>query len=207
MNIVLKAINRCRTIPVIEIDKAENIIPLSDLLIKKGFPVIEITLRSPESMDAIKILRERHKDVMIGAGTVISKEQALEAHKSGADFLISPGFDPDLVRYVLDKGIYIIPGVNTPSHVQQALSHGIKILKFFPAELSGGASFLNTLGTIYPDAKFIPSGGINSDNLHSYLKLDNVLAVGGSWIVQKELIKNREWEKIDSLIEEAIHIN
>lgn len=206
MNIILKAINSCRTLPVVEIDKAENIIPLSDLLVNKGFPVIEVTLRSPESISAIKLLRKHQPDIMIGAGTVISKDQAIEAYDAGADFLISPGFDPELVKYVLDKGIYIIPGVNTPSHVQQALSHGIKILKYFPAELSGGSSFLKTLGIIYPDAVFIPSGGINSDNLHSYLKLKNVLAVGGSWIVKKELIQNRDWNQIEILIEEAINI-
>lgn len=206
MNIILEAINSCRTLPVIEIDRAENIIPLSDLLVKKGFSVIEITLRSPASIDAIKLLRERHHDITIGAGTVVSCEQAVEATNAGANFLVSPGFDPELVKYVLSKGMYIIPGVNTPSHVQQALSHGIRILKFFPAELSGGADFLKTLGVIYPDALFIPSGGINSKNLQSYLNLSNVLAIAGSWMVDKDLIKENNWERIDTLVGEVINI-
>lgn len=206
MNFILKAINSCRTLPVIEIDRAENIIPLGDLLINKGFSVIEITLRSPVSIDAIKLLRNRYPDITIGAGTVISREQAIEATNAGANFLVSPGFDPDLVKYVLSNGMYIIPGVNTPSHVQQALSHGIRILKFFPAELSGGAEFLKTLGVIYPEALFIPSGGINSTNLQSYLDLNNVLAIGGSWMVDKELIRENNWDRIESLIGEVINI-
>ncbi len=206
MNIVLEAINTCRTLPVIEIDRAEDIIPLSDILVKKGFPVIEITLRTPQAMDAIRLLRKHYPDLMIGAGTVITKEQALEAYDAGANFLISPGFDPELVKFVLERGLYIIPGVNTPSHVQQALAHGIRILKFFPAELSGGANFIKTLGKIYPEAIFIPSGGINIKNLLSYLKLDNVLAIGGSWMVNKKLILENNWTEINSLLDEVTNI-
>ncbi len=206
MNIILKAINSCRTLPVIEIERAKDIIPLSDLLVERGFPLIEITLRTPESLDAIKILREHYPKIIIGAGTITTKDQALKATAAGADFLISPGFDPELVKYVLKKGMYIIPGVNTPSDVQQALAHGIKILKFFPAELSGGAVFIETLGKIYPEATFIPSGGITPKNIYPYLKLKNVLAVGGSWMVQKELIDDKNWSRIGKLLDEVIQL-
>lgn len=193
-----------KTLPVIEIDNPEDIIPLSEILFEEGLPVIEITLRTPGSIHAIKKLRNRYPDITIGAGTVLTKKQAKEAIDAGADFIVSPGFDPELVKYAIGNQMLIIPGVNNPSQIQQALSFGLKTLKFFPAELSGGINYLKAMGKVYKDVKFIPSGGINSNNLQDYMELNNVFAVGGSWMVKKDFINNRNWDMIRTLVKEVV---
>lgn len=193
-----------RTLPVIEIDNPQDIVPLSQILLEEGLSVIEITLRTPGSIEAIKTLRENHPHITIGAGTVITNEQAKEAVDAGADFIVSPGFDPELVKYAISNRIVIIPGVNNPSQIQQALSFGLKTLKFFPAELSGGVNYLKAMGAVYRDVKFIPSGGINANNLQDYLILDNVFAVGGSWMVKNSFINDKNWDMIRTLVKEVV---
>lgn len=193
-----------KTLPVIEIDNPEDIIPLSEILLEEGLPVLEITLRTPGSIDAIKKLRSKYPNITIGAGTVVTTEQAKEAIEAGANFIVSPGFDPELVKYAISNEITIIPGVNNPSLIQQALSFGLKTLKFFPAELSGGVNYLKAMGKVYREIKFIPSGGINSNNLQDYMNLDNVFAVGGSWMVKREFINSGNWDMIRTLVKEVV---
>lgn len=193
-----------KTLPVIEIDNPQDIIPLSEILLEEGLPVLEITLRTPGSIDAIKKLRSRYPNITIGAGTVVTTEQAKEATEAGANFIVSPGFDPELVKYAISNDIIIIPGVNNPSLIQQALSFGLKTLKFFPAELSGGVNYLKAMGKVYREIKFIPSGGINANNLQDYMNLDNVFAVGGSWMVKREFINSGNWDMIRTLVKEVV---
>lgn len=193
-----------KTLPIIEIETPQDVIPLSQILIEEGLTVIEITLRTPGSIEAIKLLREEHPYITIGAGTVLTNEQAKEAVEAGADFIVSPGFDPELVKYAISNKIVIIPGVNNPSQIQQALSFGLKTLKFFPAELSGGIKYLTAMGSVYRDVKFIPSGGINSNNLQEYIQLKNVFAVGGSWMVKRDFINSKNWDMIRTLVKEVV---
>lgn len=193
-----------KTLPIIEIETPQDVVPLSQILIEEGLTVIEITLRTPGSIEAIKLLREEHPYITIGAGTVLTNEQAKEAVEAGADFIVSPGFDPELVKYAISNKIVIIPGVNNPSQIQQALSFGLKTLKFFPAELSGGVKYLKAMGAVYRDVKFIPSGGINSNNLEEYIELENVFAVGGSWMVKRDFINCKNWDMIRTLVKEVV---
>lgn len=192
-----------KIIPVIAIDKAEDIVPLGKALVENGMPCAEITFRTPAAAEAIRLLRQAQPDMLIGAGTVLSPEQAELAVEAGADFVVSPGFNPRVVRYCLDKGLVIIPGVNNPSLAEQAMDMGLSMLKFFPAGPSGGVAMLKAMASVYP-VRFMPTGGVNAANIGDYLALDNVVACGGTWIVPASLVNKGDWEGIGALVREAM---
>lgn len=192
-------------VPVIQLDDPEKAVPLMDALCKGGIQLAEITFRSQAAGEAIRRVNEYGPDMLLGAGTVINTKQVDEAISAGAKFLVSPGFNHNIVKYCLERDIPIIPGVSTPSEMESAIEMGLEFVKFFPAEQMGGAAFLKSIYAPYRQLKFMPTGGINSSNLNEYLKLPNVIACGGSWMVKPDLIKNSSFDEITRLAREAIN--
>ncbi|PSW22040.1 2-dehydro-3-deoxyphosphogluconate aldolase [Photobacterium sanctipauli] len=192
-----------KVIPVIAIDRAQDIIPLGKALAENGLPAAEITFRSDAAAEAIRLLREAQPDMLIGAGTVLNKEQAIAAKEAGATFVVSPGFNPNTVKACQELGIDIVPGVNNPSAVEAAIEMGITTLKFFPAEASGGINMVKSLLGPYTQIQFMPTGGVNTKNVKDYLAIDRVFACGGTWMVDKKLINEGRWDEIGRLAKEA----
>ncbi|ATI45034.1 bifunctional 4-hydroxy-2-oxoglutarate aldolase/2-dehydro-3-deoxy-phosphogluconate aldolase [Vibrio parahaemolyticus] len=204
MSSIKEQLKTLKVIPVIAIDKAEDIIPLGKVLAENGLPAAEITFRSEAAVEAIRLLRETQPDMLIGAGTVLNREQAIAAKEAGATFIVSPGFNPNTVKACQEIGIDIVPGVNNPSTVEAALEMGLTTLKFFPAEASGGINMVKSLLAPYTDIELMPTGGINPANIKDYLAIPRVLACGGTWMVDKKLIEEGNWEELARLTREAV---
>ncbi|MGD8110812.1 bifunctional 4-hydroxy-2-oxoglutarate aldolase/2-dehydro-3-deoxy-phosphogluconate aldolase [Vibrio sp. TRT 17S01] len=204
MSSIKEQLKALKVIPVIAIDKAEDIIPLGKVLAENGLPAAEITFRSAAAAEAIRLLRETQPDMLIGAGTVLNREQAIAAKEAGATFIVSPGFNPNTVKACQEIGIDIVPGVNNPSTVEAALEMGLTTLKFFPAEASGGINMVKSLLAPYTDIELMPTGGINPTNIKDYLAIPRVLACGGTWMVDKKLIEAGNWEELARLTREAV---
>ena len=192
-----------KVIPVIAIKDAEDAIPLGKALVDNGMPCAEITFRTEAAAQAIRNMRKEFPEMLIGAGTVLTKEQVDEAIDAGVDFIVSPGFNPTTVKYCQEKGVAIVPGVNNPSLVEQAMEMGLRTLKFFPAEPSGGVSMLKALTAVYP-VKFMPTGGVSLSNIDDYLAVPSVLACGGTWMVPGNLIDNKQWDELGLLVKDAV---
>ena len=190
-------------IPVIKIDKAEKAVPLAEALLKAGIPIAEITFRSDAAEKGISLLKKSMSNILVGAGTVLTQDQLERAIGAGADFIVTPGYNPEIVEKAIALKKVIYPGVNSPSQVEVALSKGLKVLKFFPAEVSGGIAMMKALQPVY-SAKFIPTGGISAGNIIKYLECKNVLACGGTWMVSAELIENEKYDEIYKLSKEAV---
>lgn len=193
-----------KVIPVIAIDNAQDIIPLGKVLAENGLPAAEITFRSEAAVEAIRLLRETQPDMLIGAGTVLNKQQAMAAKEAGATFIVSPGFNPNTVKACQDIGIDIVPGINNPSTIEAALEMGLTTLKFFPAEASGGVNMVKALLAPYTNVNLMPTGGINPANIKDYLAVPRVLACGGTWMVDKKLIEAGQWDELAKLTREAV---
>ncbi|MFX1379856.1 MAG: bifunctional 4-hydroxy-2-oxoglutarate aldolase/2-dehydro-3-deoxy-phosphogluconate aldolase [Promethearchaeota archaeon] len=204
--IIIQKIGKFKLIPVATIENPVDALPLGHTLIEAGLPLIEITFRTQAAEQAISMLSENLPDLLIGAGTVLKIEQIKKSIRAGAQFIVTPGFNPKIVDYCIKQKILIIAGVNSPTFVEWALEKNLRLVKFFPANLSGGPEMLKSLSGPYPEMKFLPTGGINIDNLIEYLKLSNVLACGGSWIVKKDLISTRQFEEIKRLTKTAISL-
>ena len=196
-------LHQLRLLPVIALNRAEQAEPLGQTLLAAGLPAAEITFRTPVAAEAIRRLRAAFPELLIAAGTILTPAQVDTALAAGADFIVSPGLNPTTVRHCQQQGIPIIPGVNNPSQVEQALELGLSTLKFFPAEASGGIAMLKALAAVYP-VQFMPTGGISPSNLQPYLALPNVLACGGSWMVPSELIDQGDWTTLSRLIADAV---
>ena len=203
MTTIAQQLAEIKVIPVIAIDRAEDIIPLGKALADNGLPAAEITFRSDAAVEAIRLLREAQPDMLIGAGTVLNREQAQAAKDAGATFVVSPGFNPNTVKACREIGIDIVPGVNNPSAVEAAIEMGLTTLKFFPAEASGGINMLKSLLGPYTQIQFMPTGGISTSNVNDYLAIDRVIACGGTWMVDKTLINEGRWDDIGRLAREA----
>ncbi|MGR5452663.1 bifunctional 4-hydroxy-2-oxoglutarate aldolase/2-dehydro-3-deoxy-phosphogluconate aldolase [Vibrio alfacsensis] len=206
MSTINEQLKALKVIPVIAIDKAEDIIPLGKVLAENGLPAAEITFRSDAAAEAIRLLREAQPDMLIGAGTVLNKEQAIAAKEAGATFVVSPGFNPNTVKACQEIGIDIVPGVNNPSTIEAALEMGLTTLKFFPAEASGGVNMVKALLAPYGDVHIMPTGGVNQKNIKDYLAVPRVLACGGTWMVDKKLVEAGEWEELARLTREAVEL-
>lgn len=193
-------------VPVIKIDNADDAVPLAKALIAGGLPVAEVTFRTAAAEEAIRRMSQEAPELMIGAGTVLTAEQADKAIAAGATYIVAPGFNPRVVERCLSKGVPVTPGISTPAEAEQAAAMGLKVLKFFPAEQAGGVAMLKTFNTVYPHLKIMPTGGISSKNLAEYAKQPNVHAVGGSWMVTAELINGKQWDKISALCQEAVQV-
>ncbi|ENM5725925.1 bifunctional 4-hydroxy-2-oxoglutarate aldolase/2-dehydro-3-deoxy-phosphogluconate aldolase [Vibrio mimicus] len=204
MSSIKQQLKALKVIPVIAIDNAEDIIPLGKVLVENGLPAAEITFRSEAAVEAIRLLRQAQPDMLIGAGTVLNREQAIAAKEAGATFIVSPGFNPNTVKACQEIGIDIVPGVNNPSTVEAALEMGLTTLKFFPAEASGGINMVKSLLAPYTDIELMPTGGISPTNIKDYLAIPRVLACGGTWMVDKKLIEAGNWEELARLTREAV---
>jgi len=203
---VFEKIKELKIIPVATINNVNDAIPLGKALIEAGLPVVEVTFRTEAAVESIKNLTRKLPNLFVGAGTVLKVDQVQKAINAGALFIVTPGFNPKVVDYCVEQKIPIIPGVNTPTMVEWALDRGIKVVKFFPADLSGGPKMLRNLAGPYPDMRFMPTGGINNDSLKNYLELPNVIACGGSWIIRKDLISEGKFEEIKKLTKEALSL-
>jgi 2-dehydro-3-deoxyphosphogluconate aldolase / (4S)-4-hydroxy-2-oxoglutarate aldolase len=206
MNDILKKIGGLGIVPVIKIEDIENAAPLAKALIDGGLPIAEITFRTAGADKAIKAVREAYPEMLVGAGTVINIEQVKAAKEAGAEFLVSPGFNPKVVAYCNEIGMPITPGCTTASEIEQAIELGLEVVKFFPAEQSGGLDKIKALSGPFGNTKFIPTGGIDLKNLTTYLSFDKILACGGSFMVKEDLIKNKEWDKIIALSKQSVDI-
>ncbi len=191
-------------IPVVVIENIEDAVPLAQSLIEGGIHIIEVTLRSSCALEAIELIAKNVPKMRVGAGTILNPTQLEQAQNRGAEFLISPGLMIKLLEYAKKKGMPLIPGVSSSSEVMQALELGYSALKFFPAEYCGGVKLLNAFNGPFKGVKFCPTGGISADNMHSYLNLENVLCVGGSWLTPKNLIQNKEWDKITEICKRSL---
>ncbi len=190
-------------IPVIAIQEAELASPLAEALVEGGLPCAEITFRTAAAKSVIKTMADRG-DMLVGAGTVLTIAQAQEAVDVGATFIISPGLNPKVVEYCLAKSIPVIPGIATPTEIQQAIEFGLEMVKFFPAEAFGGLNTLKAISAPFNKMKFIPTGGINTDNICDYLNYPKVVAAGGSWMARTSMISNKQFEDIARLTSEAV---
>lgn len=206
MNEILKQIGDFGIVPVVKIDDANDAVPLGKALIEGGLPVAEITFRTAAAEDAIKNITRELPDILVGAGTVLSVEQVKKAVAAGAKFIVSPGFNPSVVKYCVENNIPVTPGCSNPTDIEMALEFGLDVVKFFPAEAFGGLETLKAISAPYGMMKFIPTGGINAGNLNEYLSFNKVLACGGSWMVKDELIKQKNFAEITRLTREAVNI-
>lgn len=206
MNTVQDRIERAGIVPVIRIDRDDDAVPLVEALVAGGLPIAEITFRTESAEESIRRVDRDVTPALVGAGTVLTVEQVRRAVDAGAQFIVTPGFNPRVVEYCVSRGIAIIPGVNNPTGVEQALEFGLTVLKFFPAEASGGTRMLEALGGPYGQVTFVPTGGVKPDNLQAYLSLKNVAAVGGSWIVPTAAIDSGDFARIQELTAAAVQM-
>jgi len=206
VNKILEKIGELGIIPVVKIEKVEDSLSLGRALLDGDLPIAEITFRTSAAEDSIKILTKDLPNLLVGAGTILTVEQAKKAVSAGAKFIVSPGFNPKVVDYCVENSIPVTPGINNPTQIEMALEREIEVVKFFPAEASGGLSLLKSMAAPYTGIKFIPTGGINQNNLCSYLSYNKVNACGGSWMVKPELISSGNFAEITRLTKEAVSI-
>ncbi|MBD9454996.1 bifunctional 4-hydroxy-2-oxoglutarate aldolase/2-dehydro-3-deoxy-phosphogluconate aldolase [Rhizobium sp. RHZ02] len=197
-------IERARILPVVVIEQAADAVPLAKALLAGGLGVAEITFRTAAASEALSRIRDEVPNMLLGAGTVLTQSHLLAARDAGAQFIVTPGFNPAIVEASQSAGLPIVPGVNNPTGVEQAMSLGLKTVKFFPAEPSGGVPFIKALSGPYPEIRFVPTGGIGPGNLANYLALQAVVACGGSWMVDTKLVRDGRFDEITRLTAEAV---
>jgi len=190
-------------VPVMVIERLEDAVPLAQALINGGLLALEVTLRTPVALDAIKTIKQALPDAMVGAGTILNAKDLQAAADAGARFIVTPGTSPALLKALVNCELPVLPGVSTPSEALALYELGFTTLKFFPAEAAGGVAMLKSIGGPVPQLSFCPTGGINLNNAEQYLALKNVVCVGGSWMVPAELIKNQQWQEIEDLARQA----
>ena len=206
MSTVTEKISTLGVVPVVVLEDAKDAAPLAKALVEGGLPCAEVTFRTDAAEESIKIMTSEYPDMFVGAGTVLTIEQVDRAVAAGAKFIVSPGFDPEIVDYCLSKEIPVFPGCITPSEVAQAVKRGLKVVKFFPAEQFGGVATIKAMAAPYVGLKFMPTGGVSAKNLESYLSCDKIVACGGSWMVKGDMIKNKEFDKITEMTKEAVEL-
>lgn len=206
MNEILNRFHEVGIIPVVVLNDAKDAKPLGKALLEGGLPVAEVTFRTDAAEESIRILSQEYPDLLVGAGTVLTTEQADRAIAAGAKFIVSPGLNPKTVMHCQKKGVVITPGVVTPGEIEKALELNLEVVKFFPAEPSGGLPMIKAMAAAYTKLKFMPTGGINAKNVTDYLKCDKIVACGGSWMVKGDLIAAGEFDKITALCREAADI-
>ena len=204
MNKVLEEFSKIGIIPVIALDDAKDAAPLAEALIKGGLPCAEVTFRTAAAEESIRIMASQYPEMLVGAGTVLTTDQVDRAVNAGAKFIVSPGLNPKVVKYCVEKGIPVTPGTTNPSDIEQAIELGLEVVKFFPAEAAGGLNMIKSMAAPYTNMKFMPTGGINASNVCNYLDFKKIIACGGSWMVKKDLISAGEFDKITALTKEAV---
>ena len=206
MNDILDKIAALRLVPVVKIENSKDAVSLGKALIDGQLPLAEVTFRTAAAEAAIRAMTEELPELLVGAGTVLSVQQVKSAVDAGARFIVAPGFNPTVVDYCLENNICVVPGVNNPSQIERALERQLKVVKFFPAEASGGLPFLKAVAGPYGDILFMPTGGINQQNLMDYLSFPRVIACGGSWMVEAGLISGGNFAEITRRSQEAVAV-
>lgn len=204
MNDVLKKLSAIGIVPVVVINDADKAVPLAKALVEGGIPCAEVTFRTAAAEEAIKRMAAEVPELIVGAGTVLTKEQADKAIAAGSQFLVSPGLDPEIVEYCNEKGYLITPGTANPSDLNHAVKLGLEVVKFFPAEAAGGLKMIKSMAAAYTSLKFMPTGGINANNINSYLEYNKIICCGGSWMVPGKLIDEGKFDEIVALCKEAV---
>ena len=206
MDKVLEQIQEIGIVPVVVLNDAKDAEPLAKALCDGGLACAEVTFRTAAAEESIRIMSEKFPDMLVGAGTVLTTEQVDRAVAAGAKFIVSPGLNPRIVKYCVDKGILITPGCANPSDIEQALEQGLEVVKFFPAEAAGGLKMIKAMAAPYVGVKFMPTGGINQNNVREYLAYDRILACGGSWMVKSDLVDAGKFDAIEKLARECVDI-
>ncbi len=204
MNEVLEKISKIGIVPVVVLNDANDAKPLAKALCEGGLPCAEVTFRTDAAEESIRIMVENYPEMLVGAGTVLTIEQVDRAVNAGAKFIVSPGLNPKIVKYCIDKNIPVTPGTSNPSDIEQALELGLEVVKFFPAEAAGGLKMIQSMAAPYTTMKFMPTGGISAKNINEYLAFPKILACGGSWMVSNDLVKSGDFDKIKELTKEAV---
>ena len=206
MNPVLEQIQKTGIIPVVVLDDAKDAEPLAKALCEGGLPCAEVTFRTEAAEECIRIMSEKFPEMLVGAGTVLTTEQVDRAVAAGAKFIVSPGLNPRIVKYCVEKGIVITPGCANASDMEQALENGLEVVKFFPAEPAGGLNMIKALAAPYVGLKFMPTGGISPNNVRDYLAYNRIIACGGSWMVKNDLVKAGDFAAITEMAKECVQI-
>ena len=206
MTEMMKQLGKLGIVPVVVLNSADDALPLAEALVKGGLPCAEVTFRTAAAEESIRRMAKAFPEMIIGAGTVLTCEQADRAIGAGAKFVVSPGFNPKVTEYVLKKGVPMTPGVCTPTEIEAALQFDLDVLKFFPAEPSGGLKMIKALAAPYVGVNFMPTGGISAANVREYLAYDRIVACGGSWMVSGSLVKEGRFDEIETLVREAAEI-
>lgn len=206
MNTIIEELGKMLVVPVVVLEDAKDAEKLADALVEGGLPCAEVTFRTKAAEESIKIMSEKYPDMLVGAGTVLTIEQVDKAVGAGAKFIVSPGFDPEIVDYCIEKEIPVLPGIISPSEAAQAVKKGLEVVKFFPAEQFGGVSTIKALSAPYTMLKFMPTGGVSVNNLKDYLSCDKIICCGGSWMVKGDMIKAGEFDKIARMTKEAAEL-
>lgn len=204
MNPVLEKLNKVGIVPVVVINNVEDAAPLAKALCAGGLPCAEVTFRTAAAKEAIKIMTETCPEMIVGAGTVLNAEQVDAAVEAGATFIVSPGLNPNTVKYCQKIGVPITPGTSSPTDIEQAIELGLDVVKFFPAEQSGGLAKIKAMAAPYVNMKFMPTGGISAKNINEYLSFNKIIACGGSWMVPAKLVDEKKFDEIEKLTREAV---
>lgn len=206
MDKIIERLSEYGVVPVVVINDVADAEPLADALCDGGLACAEVTFRTEAAEDAIRVMKKAHPEMLIGAGTVLTVEQVERAVEAGASFIVSPGFDSEIVDYCIERNIPMIPGCVTPSEVAQGVHRGLEVLKFFPAEQAGGLAMLKAMSGPYTNVKFMPTGGISAKNLEDYLSFSKIVCCGGSWMVKSDLINSKDFDTIRDKAREAVEI-
>ena len=205
MNPIVEEISKIGIVPVIALDDVKDAKPLAEALCKGGLPCAEVTFRTDAAEESIRIMAQEFPEMLVGAGTVLTTEQVDRAMGAGAKFIVSPGLNPKVVSYCLEKNVPVLPGTSNPSDVEAAIELGLEVVKFFPAEQAGGINMIKAMSAPYTKMKFMPTGGVNANNLKDYLDFNKIVACGGSWMVKKDLVSAGKFDEIEALTREAVN--
>ncbi|MBQ2089300.1 MAG: bifunctional 4-hydroxy-2-oxoglutarate aldolase/2-dehydro-3-deoxy-phosphogluconate aldolase [Lachnospiraceae bacterium] len=206
MDEMLKQVEAFKVVPVVVIENVEDTIPLAQALVNGGLPVAEVTFRTAAAPDAIKAMSEKFPELCVGAGTVINVEQCKKAVECGAKFIVSPGYSEEVTQYCIENEIPIFPGICTPTELINVVNHGLPVAKFFPAAQFGGLKTINALGSVFPQMKFMPTGGVSESNVLEYLASPKIIAAGGSWMVKGDLIKAGKFDEIEAMTKSVVEL-
>ena len=206
MDSIFEQFYKIGIIPVVVLEDEKDAKDLAKALVNGGLPCAEVTFRTKAAEEAIRIMSSECPELLVGAGTVLSASQAETAIEAGAKFIVSPGLNPEVVRYCVARGVPVTPGIQTPSEMEQAIELGLSVVKFFPAEPAGGLPMIKALAAPYTQLRFMPTGGINPSNVRDYLAFDKIIACGGSWMVKSDLVKGGQFDEIERQVREAADI-
>lgn len=206
MDDMLKQVADFKVVPVVVIENVEDALPLAQALVNGGLPVAEVTFRTAAAPDAIKAMSEKFPELCVGAGTVINVEQCKKAVECGAKFIVSPGYSEEVTQYCIENEIPIFPGICTPTELINVVNHGLPVAKFFPAAQFGGLKTINALGSVFPQMKFMPTGGVSESNVLEYLASPKIIAAGGSWMVKGDLIKAGKFDEIEAMTKSVVEL-